>query len=292
MMAKYNYDPRFQSPNPHGEQEELSFCSGDTITVYGEMDVDGFYFGELNGKRGFISNALISPQAKAWIFSVYQYEFYPYMAAQNHIVPIKILFDISNFIPDDDVQNLTFVSRALAVVMMKKLPIIEANELSFCRGDEITIYGEMDKEGFYFGTLNGVRGLVPSNFLPSNLQDLQPWEIIRILYREDPELTMERRDRISANFHFDKILVEEYWSLLIHRNKKGKIDLWDATSPKQTFLSTTKTDNYRAVTRYRPPIQTNPAGDIPFHQRMRTERDGNLHRKHPKKIERKPRWKY
>jgi RIMS-binding protein 2 len=37
--------------------------------------------------------------------------------------------------------------------------------------DVITVYGEMDDDGFYVGELNGVRGLVPSNFLqemPSN----------------------------------------------------------------------------------------------------------------------------
>lgn len=31
--------------------------------------------------------------------------------------------------------------------------------------DVITIFGEMDEDGFYVGELNGVRGLVPSNFL-------------------------------------------------------------------------------------------------------------------------------
>lgn len=38
-------------------------------------------------------------------------------------------------------------------------------ELSFRQGDFITVYGEMDEDGFYMGELNGVRGLVPSNFL-------------------------------------------------------------------------------------------------------------------------------
>lgn len=38
-------------------------------------------------------------------------------------------------------------------------------ELSFHAGDVITVYGEMDEDGFYVGELNGVRGLVPSNFL-------------------------------------------------------------------------------------------------------------------------------
>lgn len=38
-------------------------------------------------------------------------------------------------------------------------------ELAFNTGDIIYIYGEMDEDGFYMGEINGVRGLVPSNFL-------------------------------------------------------------------------------------------------------------------------------
>ena len=38
-------------------------------------------------------------------------------------------------------------------------------ELSFQTGAIITVYGDMDEDGFYMGELDGVRGLVPSNFL-------------------------------------------------------------------------------------------------------------------------------
>lgn len=38
-------------------------------------------------------------------------------------------------------------------------------ELSFLTGEIIYVYGEPDDDGFYMGELNGVRGLVPSNFL-------------------------------------------------------------------------------------------------------------------------------
>ena len=51
-------------------------------------------------------------------------------------------------------------------------------ELAFRTGDVIYVYGDMDEDGFYHGELNGMRGLVPSNFLteapqvdlPSNLR--------------------------------------------------------------------------------------------------------------------------
>lgn len=38
-------------------------------------------------------------------------------------------------------------------------------ELSFQTGDIIEVFGDMDDDGFFMGELNGVRGLVPSNFL-------------------------------------------------------------------------------------------------------------------------------
>lgn len=38
-------------------------------------------------------------------------------------------------------------------------------ELAFQTGNEIYVYGDLDDDGFYMGELNGVRGLVPSNFL-------------------------------------------------------------------------------------------------------------------------------
>ena len=38
-------------------------------------------------------------------------------------------------------------------------------ELAFRTGDIIYVFGDMDEDGFYMGEVNGVRGLVPSNFL-------------------------------------------------------------------------------------------------------------------------------
>nr|XP_053651957.1 peripheral-type benzodiazepine receptor-associated protein 1-like isoform X1 [Cherax quadricarinatus] len=53
MIAMYDYDPQELSPNVDSEVE-LSFQTGDIIYVYGEMDDDGFYMGELRGQRGLV----------------------------------------------------------------------------------------------------------------------------------------------------------------------------------------------------------------------------------------------
>ena len=51
-------------------------------------------------------------------------------------------------------------------------------ELAFVAGDPITVYGDMDDDGFYYGELHGQRGLVPSNFLeeapPSHVTTVAP----------------------------------------------------------------------------------------------------------------------
>lgn len=43
--------------------------------------------------------------------------------------------------------------------------VFQQVELSFKTGEVILVYGEMDEDGFFMGELDGVRGLVPSNFL-------------------------------------------------------------------------------------------------------------------------------
>lgn len=43
--------------------------------------------------------------------------------------------------------------------------ILKQVELSFKTGEVILVYGDMDEDGFFMGELDGVRGLVPSNFL-------------------------------------------------------------------------------------------------------------------------------
>lgn len=47
-------------------------------------------------------------------------------------------------------------------------------ELSFTTGQIITIFGEMDEDGFYNAEIEGVRGLVPSNFLAEATDQFGP----------------------------------------------------------------------------------------------------------------------
>ncbi|XP_058857520.1 peripheral-type benzodiazepine receptor-associated protein 1-like isoform X11 [Acipenser ruthenus] len=51
MVAVFDYDPRESSPNVDVEAE-LTFSAGDVIVVFGDMDDDGFFYGDLNGQQG------------------------------------------------------------------------------------------------------------------------------------------------------------------------------------------------------------------------------------------------
>ena len=58
-IALYDYDPTELSPNVDSEVE-LSFRTGQVITIYGEMDDDGFYMGELAARRGLVPSNFLA----------------------------------------------------------------------------------------------------------------------------------------------------------------------------------------------------------------------------------------
>lgn len=53
MVALYDYNPKEQSPLKNTESE-LSFRKGQTITVLGPMNKDGFYNAAIDGRQGLV----------------------------------------------------------------------------------------------------------------------------------------------------------------------------------------------------------------------------------------------
>jgi len=53
VMALYDYSPAHQSPHDYTALE-LGFAAGDVIHVYGDPRQDGFFHGEIEGKRGLV----------------------------------------------------------------------------------------------------------------------------------------------------------------------------------------------------------------------------------------------
>lgn len=58
MVALYDYDPQELSPNVDSEAE-LAFKMGDQVIIYGDMDDDGFFIGEVKGKKGLVPSNFI-----------------------------------------------------------------------------------------------------------------------------------------------------------------------------------------------------------------------------------------
>ncbi|KAJ7308975.1 hypothetical protein JRQ81_008257 [Phrynocephalus forsythii] len=58
MVAIFDYNPAESSPNADIEAE-LNFCAGDLVTILGSMDNDGFYYAEINGKKGLVPSNFV-----------------------------------------------------------------------------------------------------------------------------------------------------------------------------------------------------------------------------------------
>ncbi|KAJ0173196.1 hypothetical protein K1T71_011372 [Dendrolimus kikuchii] len=148
FIALFDYDPATMSPNPESCDEELPFSEGDTIKVWGDKDADGFYWGECRGRRGYVPHNMVmevSEQEAAGQAAAKPRDRWNDAYANAPVRRMVALYDY-------DPQELS--------------PNVDADaELSFQTGQIIHVYGEMDDDGFYMAEIDGMRGLVPSNFL-------------------------------------------------------------------------------------------------------------------------------
>lgn len=175
FVALFEYDPVTMSPNPDAAFEELPFKEGQIIKVFGDKDPDGFYKGECNGKKGYIPCNMVSELEV-------ENEEVEYQLLHHEFLTAKTSLDELALAVHDDDKNLSQelnlqvcrtelnVARTMVAIFdynpRESSPNVDVEaELMFNAGDVITVYGSMDDDGFYYGELNGHRGLVPSNFL-------------------------------------------------------------------------------------------------------------------------------
>ncbi|XP_046682775.1 RIMS-binding protein 2 isoform X2 [Homalodisca vitripennis] len=152
FMALFDYDPTTMSPNPDACDEELPFSEGDSIKVYGEKDTDGFYWGECRGRRGYVPHNMVVEVQQGFEGGNMAREGGRSRDRWGDIyanMPVKKMIALYDYDPQELSPNVD----------------AEQVELSFQTGNIIFVYGDMDDDGFYMGELDGVRGLVPSNFL-------------------------------------------------------------------------------------------------------------------------------
>uniref|UniRef100_A0A8C3VXU7 RIMS-binding protein 2 n=1 Tax=Catagonus wagneri TaxID=51154 RepID=A0A8C3VXU7_9CETA len=170
FVALFDYDPLTMSPNPDAAEEELPFTEGQIIKVYGDKDADGFYRGETCARLGLIPCNMVSEiQAddEEMMDQLLRQGFLPLntpvekiersrRGGRQHSVSTRRMVALYDYDPRESSPNID----------------VEA-ELTFCTGDIITVFGEIDEDGFYYGELNGQKGLVPSNFLEEVPDDVE-----------------------------------------------------------------------------------------------------------------------
>ncbi|XP_060718580.1 peripheral-type benzodiazepine receptor-associated protein 1-like isoform X9 [Tachysurus vachellii] len=163
FVALFPYDPSTMSPNRDAAEEELPFREGQIIKVYGDKDADGFYRGESGGRHGYVPCNMVSE------IQVDDEE------TRDQLLQQGFLSTESSIEKMDNARHSTVamgnpVPRRMVAIFdydpRESSPNadIEA-ELTFNAGDIIYVFGDMDDDGFFYGDLNGQKGLVPSNFL-------------------------------------------------------------------------------------------------------------------------------
>ncbi|KAM9307241.1 RIMS-binding protein 2-like isoform 2-T2 [Pholidichthys leucotaenia] len=169
FVALFDYDPLSMSPNTDAAEEELPFKEGQIIRIYGDKDTDGFYRGEVRGRMGLIPCNMVSEiraSDEETMDELIKQGFLPLSTPVDRIEQnrrglqrdqaSRRMVALYDYDPRESSPNLD----------------VEA-ELTFSAGDIIAVFGDIDEDGFYYGEINGHRGLVPSNFLeevPDNME--------------------------------------------------------------------------------------------------------------------------
>ncbi|XP_058631991.1 peripheral-type benzodiazepine receptor-associated protein 1 isoform X10 [Onychostoma macrolepis] len=244
FVALFPYDPAVMSPNPDAAEEELPFKEGQIIKVYGDKDADGFYRGEVGGRRGYVPcnmvseiqvddeetrdqllmQGFLSTEASMEKIDARLHAQLPRRPAappkprRSKKVESAAVWDNTSAM-DTSSQDLSRSAGPMGSSRPRRMVAIfdydpresspnadiEA-ELTFSAGDIIYVFGDMDDDGFYYGDLNGHKGLVPSNFLqafPETEEDAARTEHTVTESRRDSQVSQtessERLDPVSSS---------------------------------------------------------------------------------------------
>ncbi|KAI5089256.1 peripheral-type benzodiazepine receptor-associated protein 1, partial [Silurus meridionalis] len=186
FVALFPYDPSTMSPNRDAAEEELPFKEGQIIKIYGDKDTDGFYHGESGGRHGYVPCNMVSEIQVDDDETRDQLLQQDFLSTETTVEKIgtRSLAQLPHrpAPPPKPRRSKKDNARQSAAGMGNPVPCrmvaifdydpresspnadVEA-ELTFNAGDIIYVFGDMDDDGFFYGDLNGQKGLVPSNFL-------------------------------------------------------------------------------------------------------------------------------
>uniref|UniRef100_A0A4W6FKH7 RIMS-binding protein 2 n=1 Tax=Lates calcarifer TaxID=8187 RepID=A0A4W6FKH7_LATCA len=147
FVALFDYDPLSMSPNPDAADEELPFKEGQIIKVFGNKDTDGFYRAEIRDRVGLIPCNMVSEiqtEDDDMMDQLLKQGFLPLntpveklernrRSGRQHPMSTRRMVALYDYDPRESSPNVD----------------VEA-ELTFCAGDVITVFGEIDEDGFYY----------------------------------------------------------------------------------------------------------------------------------------------
>ncbi|XP_043353887.1 RIMS-binding protein 2 isoform X20 [Dermochelys coriacea] len=220
FVALFDYDPLTMSPNPDAAEEELPFKEGQIIKVYGDKDADGFYRGETCTRLGLIPCNMVSEiQAddEEMMDQLLKQGFLPLNTPIEKIVNCDRFKESTRSVHRrsrkskrernrrSGRQHSVSTRRMVALYdydPRESSPNVDVEaELTFCTGDIITVFGEIDEDGFYYGELNGQKGLVPSNFLEEVPDDVEVYlSDAPSRYVQDTPLRTKAKRKKSVHF--------------------------------------------------------------------------------------------
>uniref|UniRef100_A0A3Q2D0Y6 RIMS-binding protein 2 n=1 Tax=Cyprinodon variegatus TaxID=28743 RepID=A0A3Q2D0Y6_CYPVA len=213
FVALFPYDPVTMSPNPDAAEEELPFNEGQIIKVYGDKDADGFYRGETGGRLGYVPCNMVSEiqvEDEETQQQLLQQGFLSTATSMEKIVESAALWEESIDSSSRDPSQSAAAAGKQASGARRMIAIFDYDpresspntdieaELTFSAGDIIHVLGDMDEDGFFYGELNGHRGLVPSNFLQAFPDEPEPASV----QNPAPELRKESQKQ-KRSVHFE-----------------------------------------------------------------------------------------
>eukprot|EP00794_Sanderia_malayensis_P005320 gene5320-5989_t len=145
--AVFDYDPYKSSSSIHPERE-LKLKEGDYITVYGEMDVDGYLEAEVDGQTGLVPSIYVEDVDEESRNISRSNELRNVSVRSSHGQRQRKFATLYDYDPYTMGRN----GRA-------------EQELNLRKGDVVTVIGDVDVDGYYTAEINGRRGLIPSNFM-------------------------------------------------------------------------------------------------------------------------------
>ncbi|XP_072443770.1 RIMS-binding protein 2 isoform X12 [Chiloscyllium punctatum] len=220
FVALFDYDPLSMSPNPDAADEELPFKEGQIIKVHGSKDVDGFYHGERNGRVGLIPCNMVSEiQAddEEMVDELVKRGYLPLNTPVEKIVNSEREKETTRSVNRKSrkskrernrrsSQQHSVTTRRMVALYdydpRESSPNVDVEaELTFCAGDIISVWGELDEDGFYYGEINGQRGLVPSNFLEEVPDDVEVYlSEAPSRYPQEPPVRLKGKRKKSVHF--------------------------------------------------------------------------------------------